>query len=609
MAEARRQPRLVLVVIAGAFLVLGVTLGVVYLRLWTRASEDLSRLLPQTTRAWMSSPAPWLEVMHTLELDHWADRNALSRDLIERGYLASAGHAGEIAGLSVDLARDILRGMDAFEIAVVPTNEGVTTMIFVEVRDLLVRRRIIERLQPLTEAVSRHVGFRIDAIHQSPWQRFTGIDPEPPRVVVMDPWIVFAWGAEQGLDDVLEARVGGRRDSIRKRDGFRERGDPNDFRVVIDAASLWQLAHGALDPDVPPPDVPSNGLLEFLGRLELVGKPDDTAELTLDVDDRELASRLRLALTSAPHPQLARLPSDAQLALSFTTHDLARLSDVLRELAERLSVDFDAHIGPTALADKLLGALTELETGGEVTLAFLPSPSGLDWVATVTPIGNPQAVESLLARSLARRFGSDYAHGEALMDDTRLHAEVPHGPLDPHGQADAPTLAWRIRDGTIEVAESRATLRRLEVAEASRRTLGQSGRLARARAKLPSTTALAMVAAPDVLGALDEPMLALFTERLDPTFMLAASLDASGDQLLLRTNVGVWSFATSIAAATRDQLESFALPALDPACRAAHFAMCRLYPDAVPCRPFSIGRRARILAACEALRRGGGIEP
>lgn len=607
MAEARRQPRLLLVVIAGAFVVLGITLGVVYMRLWTRASEDLSRLLPQTTRAWLSSPAPWLEVMHTLERDHWADPNGLTQDLVERSYLASTGqtaHTGEIAGLSVDLARDILRGMDAFEIAVVPTTEGATTMIFVEIRDLLVRRRVIERLQPLTEAVSRHVGFRIDAIHQSPWQRFTGIDPEPPRVVVMDPWIVFAWGAELGLEELLDARVGGRSDSIRKREGFRERGDPNDFRVVIDAASLWQMTHGALDPDTTPPIVPSGGLLELLGNVELVGHPDDTAELGVDVDDRELAARLRRALTPRAHPQLGKVPNDAIVALSFTSDDLARLSDVLRELALRLSRDFMPALAPGPLSDRLLSAMTELETGGEVTLALLPGAldAPLEWFVTVTPDDDPLAVEGLLARSLARRFGNTYAHGEAVVDDLRLHAEVP---LEPG----LPSLAWRVRAGVIEVAATRETLSRAAIAEVSRRTLADSGRVARAWRGLPGATGLAVVVDSRVLGALDQPMLDLVASRLDPRFMLAGAADVVGDQIVLRTNIGVWSFATSIAAATRDELESFALPALDPACRAAHFAMCRVYPDAVPCRPFSIGRRARILAACEALRRGRQIEP
>ncbi|MFO0748682.1 MAG: hypothetical protein U1F43_23920 [Myxococcota bacterium] len=624
MPENRRPERAPLLAIAGSVLVLGAVLGLVYLQLWTRASEDLSRLLPATTRAWISSPPPWVGVTRALALDRWAGKDELQTALLTGGYLAS-GRTGEVAGLPVDLAREILRGMDAVEIAVVPTTEGPTAMIFVEIRDLALRKRVIARLQPITEAVGRHVGFRIDEIHQSPWQRFTGIDPEPPRVVIMDPWIVFSWGAEQGLEDLLDARVGGRRDAIRKRDGFVERGDRQEVRAVVDAASLWLLAHAAAEPDATPPPLPAEGLVQFLGLITFIGSvdaTDDRAELLAEVDDRDLAAHLRAALAPGPHDLPPLLPADTLLSLSLATPDFKELSSVLDDLGQRLARDFLPALEPGPFADRLLAGLAALPRGGgEVTLGVLPlagadltRPDGpVDWVVLLRPRGNPAAVEAALAAALPAAFGDGYAHGEALVDDALVHAEVPHDP------GDAP-IVWRVRNGVVELAQTRAALDRLALAQASERTLGTAdpsgrtgataaGRLARARRGLPRASAIELLADASALSRIDAPILGLVERRLAGDFLLGATLTVDGDRLDATSNLGFWTLATAVAAASRDEIESFALPGLDPACRAAHFAMCRVYPDAVPCRPFSIGRRARILAACDALRRGGGIEP
>jgi len=611
--ELRRPQRTLLIVIASAFVALGVILGLVYLRLWTRASEDLARLLPDTTRAWVSSPPPWVGVIQALRLDRWVDRGAIEAGLLRTGYLAS-GRTGEIAGLPVDLAREMLRGMDAVEIALVPAAGGVTAMVFVELRDVALRKRVVGRLQALTETVSRHVGFRIDAIHQSPWQRFTGIDPEPPRVVVMDPWIVFAWGEAQGVEDLLDARVGGRRDAIRKREGFLERGDRREVRAVIDAASLWLLAWAAAEPDRLPPPVPDDGLVEFLGLLTFMGRiegPDDVAEVVAEIADHELAARLRAAVAPRPHELLGLLPADTLIAASVTSDDFARLAGVATELARRLERDLAGTGELPALVAALLDALGALGApGGEVAVALLPGAEAgapTTWVGLLRPTtGDAATLEATLSGVVPERFGDTYAHGVALVDDVVIHAEVPLSSMDP---ARSPPLVWRMRAGLLELGPDRATLERLAIARASERTLGRSGALALARRSLPAEPAAELVIDPTLLSGIDTPLLGLAARRLDPRFRMIVALTLDGDAVRLETNLGAWTIATAIASAPRDEIESFALPGLPPACRAAHFAMCRLYPDAVPCRPFSIGRRARILAACEALQRGGHIEP
>ena len=73
-------------------------LGIVYLALWAGAADDLTRLLPASTRAYASVPAPWAAMTRTLAMPIWQDRAKLQSQVLRDGYLAGE-RTGEIAGL------------------------------------------------------------------------------------------------------------------------------------------------------------------------------------------------------------------------------------------------------------------------------------------------------------------------------------------------------------------------------------------------------------------------------------------------------------------------------------------------------------------------------
>lgn len=615
--DRKTEQRQLLTFIGTAIIALGIVLGIAYLRLWTTASEDLTRLLPASTRAYLSSRRPWTGLTAAMELGRWADPEELRRRALEEGTLASQS-GGDFGGLPLDLVRELLRDMDGMELAVVPTAEGGSVMLFVDIRDLLQRKRVIAKLQQLAEAVDRHVGFRIDAIHQGPWTRFAGASQSPPRVVVMDPWIVFSWGAPRGLEDLLAARVGGRHDAIYRRPGFvtpegedEEEVDDQELRFVIDAASAWELLSAVPD-DRPRP----GGLVEFLDLLtfrDVIKGPQEVTELIAEMSDSALAARWRGALVAGQHELDRMAPADAWFVASVTTDDLHRLAPVVREVGFRLGRDF----APTAELDTSMIALASAfdklpSEPGEVALIALPMDPGatdtpdpgaggrrerMGWAVLVRSAGLDQA-EAAFSTELADGLGTGYAIGDLAEhtgpEPSRVHLAVPHRPGEP-------PLAWRVRQGLLEIAPDRATLDRLETARRAGRTFANHPGLGPARAGMHTPSAVEFIGQRDLLAQTGVPWLALVAPRLGADFLLVASLDVTADHLALRANLGAWTIAMAIASATHEEVEAFALPGLDDRCRAAHAAMCLAWPDAVPCRPFTFGRRERIRGACAAL--------
>jgi len=159
-------------------------------------------------------------------------------------------------------------------------------------------------------------------------------------------------------------------------------------------------------------------------------------------------------------------------------------------------------------------------------------------------------------------------------------------------------LAWRVRQGLLEIAPSVAMLDRF--ADAPRR-LRDTPRLAAARRGLPEESAVFWIGDRRLLAQSQVPLLGLLADRLREDFTFGMTLDALEDHLALRSNLGLWTLATAVASGSRKEIDSFALPDLEPRCRQAYDAFCTLYPDAVPCRPFMLGRRARLSAVCAAL--------
>lgn len=581
-------------------------LGIVYLALWAGAADDLTRLLPASTRAYAASPSPWAAMTRTLAMPIWQDRAQLQSQVLRDGYLAGE-RTGEIAGLPLESVREIMRNMDSVELALVPTAEGDSLLVFVELRDTTQRKRVLARLAPLLETVDRRVGFRVDKIRRRPWQGLVGADIEPPRVVDMEPWIILSWGSPIGLEELLETRVEGRADALYRRDGFALRSsDSGDLRLAVDASSAWRMF---ATQDEPPP----GGLVEYLDLLTVEARTEDASDiLTLraEITDRDLAATLTKGLRKAEHKLAAIAPADAMFVVSATGDDLSALVEVMRGLVFRLQRDFDPSAEAGSLTTNLIAAAADLpQGGGEIALVGLPAETPDAFMAPLVLVRSnvPDALADRLATSLPERFGDGFAHGEVLHQGSVLHLEVPHsepapappGPLPtPAPTLGEPSLAWRIRNGVLEIASSVATLDRFA---ASTLALGDTPRLAAARRGLPKQAAVMWVADRRVLARPSTPLLALLSERLRPDFNFGMTLDAIDDHLAVRSNLGLWTLATAVASGSRKEIDTFALPGLDPRCREAYDAFCTLYPNAVPCRPFALGRLSRIEAVCRAL--------
>lgn len=588
--------RRLMTAMALAIVAMMAALGVVYLTLWARAADDLTRLLPASTRAYAAAPAPWASITRTVALPVWQDRERLEAQVLRDGYLAGE-RAGEIAGLPVESVREILRNMDSVEVALVPTGEGDALLVFVELRDTTQRKRVLARLAPLLETVDRRVGFRIDKLRRRPWQELVGAGIEPPRVADLEPWLVFAWGAPSGLDELLEARVEGRRDALHRREGFTlDASGLGDLQLAVDAGSAWSLF---TDREPPP-----GGLVDYLDLLTIEARAGEIADhvmLRAEITDRDFARTLTRGLQAGDHDLLARAPADALFVVSATGSDLGALVEVVRGLAFRLQRDFEPSADMTS---ELLVAAGRLpEGGGEIAIVGLPvagdAIAPLVLVRAVGPAGAStpaDALEERLAATLPQRFGDGYAHGEVIHRGTLLHLEIPHA-LDDDSPPLEPVLAWRQRDGVIELASSVALLDRLAAAPPISPT-----RLAAARRGLPASSALVAIGDRRLLERSSNPLVRLVTARLKPDFAFGVALDALETHFELRANVGLWTLATAVASASRSEIDGLALAGLEPRCREAYDAFCTLYPNAVPCSPFTFGRRERLEEVCRRLR-------
>ncbi len=590
-AERRLMTAMALAIIA----MMGV-LGIIYLALWASAADDLTRLLPASTRAYAAAPAPWPMMTRVLAMPIWRDPETLQSQVLRDGYLA-AERSGEMAGLPLDTVRELMRGMDSFELAIVPTAEGDSLLVFVEMRDTTQRKRVLQRLAPLLETVDRRVGFRVDKVRRRPWQMLVGADVEPPRVVDMEPWFILSWGSPTGLEELLEARVEGRADALLRREGFTwDTANERGLRLAVDASSAWRLLAKA---DEPPP----GGFFEYLDLLTIEAAADtfDILSVRAEITDRDLAAMLVRGLRKAPHLLPGSAPSDALFVLSATGDDLSALVEVMRGLAFRLQRDFEPSADASSAVANLIAAAADLPVGGgEIAIVGLPVQDGDAAAFAPLVLVRTLAVDDLaerLAERLPNRFGDDYAHGVVQHQGMPLHLEIAHAEEGTSGPPDV-RLAWRIRAGVLEIAADVATLDRFA---STAETLTRTPRLSAARRGLPAEAAIAFIADRRVLDRPDAPLLELLSHRLRDDFNFGFTLDAIDDHLQLHSNLGLWTLATAVASGSKAEIDTFALPGLEPRCREAYDAFCTLYPDAVPCRPFALGRLSRIQAVCAAL--------
>lgn len=599
----RVSARTLLNTIAFGILALSAIMGIVYLDVWQGASEDLSKLLPASTRTHTTTQNPLAGLERGLTLETWRDPAAMRQAVTHSGLWAREREADaaarpcpacqltDLAGIPIDVARELLAATDGLEVALVPASDGVGLLLFVELRDPTARKRILTRLRPSLETVDREVGFRIDRLRPRPWASLIGFDVDPPRFADMEPWLVFSWGTPTPLEELLSARVGGRHDVLRRR--FKraspKRTSETSLSVVIDARSAWQIATGT--------EPRTGGLIEYLDLMTLtarVAEAQDPLELQVEVSDRELAQRLASALSKGPHPLLQRIPAQSLLALSLRGDDLPVLGTTTAQLLNLLArdaglgLDGDAPLSAVlALLDlppTLDALLAELPSApGELVFALLPgrSPDAPLEPVILLRSSTPDAAETALTMAIPRWLGDGWAHGEVNHGGRQLYLERPHSA--------GPSLAWWLRDGVIEIARSAEVLERLDAPP-----LEVAG--------LDSSSGIAAVFRSELLPD-SHPLTALLKDRLRDDTLVLATLDASADRLTLRSNTGLWTLITALASASPRELDALLLQHLPPACRAAYEAFCELYPRAAPCQPLALGRLPHIEAVCEGMAR------
>ncbi len=609
-AQRRSAQRALSLSIAVTILVVFSLSGLIYRQLWQATGQDLTRLLPGTVLAYATAPTPWATLRRAAALERWRSPETLAAALDTQTYLDASGDA-ELGGVPVDIITETVRAADEVSFAVIPTESGPAALAFVEIREPRKRKLIQSRLAPLLEPVDRHVGFRIEEVHQSPWRRFAGLPSAAPKVTTMDPWLIFAWGPPEALEELLEARVGGESDALRRRsglEGFTASLDGDDLGAIVDPVAIWQLLEG---PDATASTSPHlvDGLDVATVRSRMEGGRE-RLEVALRLHEAQAAERLALALSNEPYELLSLAPAEAPWVVSVATRrPLATLS-ALRTLIQRVAAESGAPPVLTALADRLstieLEALVrldfELEAAfvGELALMGLPAPgrpTGEGW-ALLARLNRPERAERALEWLLPFILGGDKAYGKVYDDAGHaIHLVRPAGAAGPGAEM----LAWRARGGLLEFAPTAAHLEALHTLWRSERTYGDSEILATALAELPDELAGVALLSPELLAALGGPAVALAAERLSTDSRLALGLRAELPWLRLTSNLGAWTLGAALIAADHEALDRLTLSGLTDECRAAHHAMCLRWPRAVPCRPLALGRGARIQAACDRL--------
>jgi len=632
LQDSRLERRRLLNIIAFAFIGAAVVMGILYINLFQSAASDLTRILSDRTAAWLAAPAPWPRLAQVVALPRWQDGDALQRVLYGETLASTAGPA-DIAGVPMPLLREVTLAMDGFEIAYLPpgplSGGEASVLVFVEIRDPVRRKRILGRLSEGTRVVDRHVGFRIDALADNAWQRWAGVTPKPPRVVFMEPWIVFAWGASHSLEDLLDARVGGRPDAIRRRVGFIDSGVDSELHGALDVATAWRFASRPEAPSQAPAMSPA-GMLATLGLVSfgnVISDEGDVVSLSAAMTDNDLSANLSAGLTSGPHELLPLGPGNASLAFSWRGDNLPVSARAVAVAVQRLAYDFpqlqgligtDRPPGPgtkrprgalpllrrTLVAALMRGTIDSDALGGAVEVAFfttagpnnsdVDSPDDAPWLVLIKS-ESPERLEGELIAALSMHLGEDYALGEVTTSEGTLFIIA-----DPGGNA---VFVARRRDGLLEFAPDAEALEQLAAQTASGDLLGSAHDFVEAEALLPVDRGLTIFMPNALLRHQDDPLLRVIANQLKPTFPWLLTLDAAPGLVRLHSNIGPWTVLAALASAAPRDLDRLFLPGLGPTCRAQHEAMCLVYPQSPSCQPFELGRYPRIQRACDALAR------
>ena len=625
----RGHTRGVLTAVALMVLVLGIASGIVYQQMYAVAGDDVSRLLGASTRAYARVSRPWRVLRHALSLDRWAERDRLAEIAEHTGLLAD-GSPAVVAGLPATLFRRVLVSVDDLHLAVVPTLDGPSVMAFVALGDPWARRRVSGALGPNLETVDRQLGFDIQSVQRSvsllPWEE----DASPIRLVSMDPYLVVAVGPVVAVEDLLGARVSGHSRPLAARDGFERdaatRTPADDMWVFLDPGAVFDAvveAGAELGEEGARLRAAVTEGTRALSLAANITEIDDVLTLRAELTPSSDAAEMSGALAGGRHPLVDRAPIDADVVVSLSVADLRAAATAFadrRPLGELLGAARSAladHLRSSSLVGDLVGELLASEDGsafgGEIVFVALAAPEGslpepdeegprpepARWILLVR-VEDPARAEAALERALERALSDAWAVGAIRDGDGRLHLVRPIRPAG-RGADLGELLAWRIRDGVLELAPSLEALATTSAAGGVP-VYGDTLVGRRAMRSLPPESALLVLLHPKTLGAVAGTVGRWLARVLSPQFRLAAVASIRSSELTIHVNASPLTVAAALAATSVSDLDRMLLGGLWQACADALAAMCRLYPRAEPCTPL---RPARLQQAREACRRLG----
>ncbi|MGM0578748.1 MAG: hypothetical protein ACQEXJ_23705 [Myxococcota bacterium] len=609
--EGQHRQRSLLTWVAVLIVVVGAAAGLVHHLLWQDVGREVTRLLPASAGTYSEAAEPWENLERAVSLDRWADPAALEHAHLTRGLLAD-GLGGRLAGVPLALLRRTLVASDRVRLTTVPTPEGTALLVFAQITDPWAHRRLVGRVAPHLETVDRVMGYAVQALRphagRLPW-----LEPPPPlRVVVMDDHVVVGFGPPEAVEDLIQARVTGRSQPLARHEGFRNARPDDDGPALwawFDPATLADLGRSALEPLLADPLRFRTSIVEHVRAVSLESVLQAGSDL-LDVrvhtrppgtdgaEDEASEAASTPAFTGGAHTLIARLPFEPAAAVSLSVTRPGRALrvalDNLTALAEMLSLGGRPERFVEMRARLLAAGGDTVVTRGLTGQVVLAAPRGGrpgPWLLVVGVQDADRGAEALdaLVRSA---LGPDFAYGTLYGGGAPVHLARPASGLGPPA---APRLAWTIRGEVALVAPGPQALPEVGAGVPSEvpAVLGQATRA------LPDGAPLLAFATPSVLAGRGHPWLDAVLERLRPDFRVAVAAWGERDALVVRSNLGAWSFAAAVTSLERMALNTLVLSDLPPACLDAWRALCESQPDAFLCEPLEPGREDLVRRACD----------
>jgi len=480
------------------------------------------------------------------------------------------------------------------------------------------------------EVVDRLLGFDIYQVHVAPpWLPWTPMQSSVHATLMDERWVISV-GPVEALEDLIEARVGGSSQPIRRRAGFDALAadrDRSGFWAHVDEGVLYDnLAH-LLGLTERLPLTLRAALVEAVDGVTLrnaISHGDDRLDMRLHLKPAA-ASRWSRTAADAPssrsHSLLRRMPIDPQLAWSVSLDTPDQVMTLIRSVTSLNSqLGPDPGAGPFPSGDVwsgLVAVVGELHARGELSGDALLAATEMapgeatahrgDWVAAVGLLsGDPAGSHSAEILELLARDG--WTAGAVHSTVAPLH-------IARRGEE---SWYWRVSGGVLTASSSTRVLDLVGDWHPGPGSGGNERALGSSLRNIPTDAPVLVVLDPARFGEpLDSATTAtalpewnqILTADLRPEFRVAAAVDIQEDSVAIYANLGFWTTLSELAAAPVGTLDARTITALPSACREAYGVMCAERTTSPLCAAFLPGRSQVVARACARLKGRGLLTP